>query len=346
MKECINYVKIKDDILQCQNCSHFCHIPEGNTGICGIRKNIKGKLYLLAYGRAIAANIDPIEKKPLYHFYPDSEAYSFGTLGCNFSCGNCQNFDISQMFGQKRKAEKYGSLEWGYPLSPEKIVKEAKANNCKIIAFTYNEPTIWVEYALDTMKIAKKEGLKNVWVSNGFMSPKTLDAVIPYLDAINVDIKSLDNEFYRKNCAAKIDPILENCKTIIKKNVWLEITTLIIPGMSDSEEMLKRIARFIKNELGDHIPWHITAFFGTISWKLKNVPSTTKEKIRRAYKIGKEEGLKYVYAGNIIDIDNDMEDTFCPKCGFKVIDRTGYDVEKIEGKGECPKCGTVIKGRF
>lgn len=334
----------KEKELQCQACNHFCVIKKEDVGLCGVRQNINGKLKLLVYGKAVAANIDPIEKKPLFNFYPSFNAYSVGTMGCNFRCGNCQNFDISQMFESKRKVERYESLNWGYPLAPEQIVDEAIANGCQIIAYTYNEPTVWAEYALDTMKIARKKGLKNVWVSNGYMSEKNLDEAIPYLDAINIDIKSYDEKFYLENCGAKLKPILENCKRLVKKKVWLEITTLIIPGMSDDEKMLQKIARFIKNDLGDFVPWHISAFFGTISWKLKGVSSTPREKIERAYEIGKNEGLKYVYAGNILD--GDMEDTFCPNCDFKVFDRNVYDVIRYDKDGECPNCGMKIDGKF
>lgn len=299
MKECYLYKKLDSQVVECQTCSHFCKIKEGEIGICGIRQDIEGKLYLLAYGRAAALNIDPIEKKPLYHFLPGSFAYSFGTLGCNFRCANCQNYDISQMYGLKKKVNEYQRLNWGQEISPAEIVRGAKENKCQSIAYTYNEPTIFLEYALDTMKLAKKEGLKNVWVSNGYMSNQTLDLIIPYLDAINVDIKSFDDEFYKTICGARLQPVLENCKRLVKEKVWLEITTLIIPTLSDDENMLRQIARFIKNELGDFVPWHVSAFSGLISWKLQDLPDTPFEKVKRAHQIGREEGLKNVYMGNV-----------------------------------------------
>lgn len=338
------YKKIDSEKLQCRACNHFCAIENKKVGLCGVRKNDNGKLKLLVYGKAIGSNIDPIEKKPFFHFYPGSSAYSFGTMGCNFHCGNCHNFDISQIFGSKGKVESYEKLNWGYPLSPEEVVEDAIKNECKTIAYTYNEPTIWTEYALDTMKIAKKKGLKNIWISNGYMSEEVLNAIIPQLDAINIDIKSFDEKFYLKNCGAKLAPILENCKRLVREKVWIEITTLIIPGMSSDEKMLRKIARFIKNELGDFVPWHLTAFFGPISWKLKDIPSATKKEIEEAYQIGKEEDLKYVYSGNVLD--GDMEDTFCPDCGFKVVDRVGYDISNKMESGKCPKCGRIIEGKF
>lgn len=330
--------------MQCETCHHFCKIQENHTGVCGIRQNLKGKLYLLTYGKAIAANVDPIEKKPLFHFLPGSKIFSFGTLGCNFRCANCQNYDISQMYGLKGRAEEYIKIDWGKNMSPDEAVKQAKKNGCESIAYTYNEPTIFLEYALDTMKLAKKEGLKNVWVSNGFMSDKTLDLIIPYLDAINIDIKSFEDGFYQTNCGARIQPVLDNCKRMAMDGVWTEITTLVIPTLSDNEEMLRNVAKFIKNELGDFVPWHVSAFSGAISWKLKRLPDTSAAKINRAYAIGKEEGLKYVYAGNVWE--EDFESTFCRKCGEKVIRRVGYEVFRKDKNGKCPKCVTEIKGIF
>ena len=187
----------------------------------------------------------------------------------------------------------------GENLPPQKIVELAKENNCPSISYTYTEPTIFLEYALDTMKLAQKAGLKNIWVSNGFMSKETLKIVMPYLDAINVDIKSFDDKFYRENCGARLEPILENCKEIVKNKIWLEMTTLLIPTLSDDEKMLEKIARFIKNELGDFIPWHVSAFSGAISWKLQSLPETPVEKVEKACEIGKKAGLKNVYTGNV-----------------------------------------------
>jgi pyruvate formate lyase activating enzyme len=299
MKECLSYKILDSGLAQCLACHHFCKIAEGTTGICGIRQNINSKLFLLTYGRPAAVNIDPIEKKPLYHFLPGSKTFSLGTLGCNFRCGNCQNFGISQALEQKENRKDLEKINWGRDLSPAEAVRLAKKNNCASIAYTYNEPTIFFEYALDTMKLAQAAGLKNVWVSNGYMSDKTLDLIIPYLDAINVDIKSFDDKFYQTNCGARLEPVLNNCRRLVKEKIWTEITTLVIPILSDDEKMLDCIAGFIKNELGDFVPWHVSAFSGGISWKLHDLPDTTVEKIKRACSIGKEAGLKNVYAGNI-----------------------------------------------
>lgn len=344
MKECLNYVKIDPRTLQCQTCAHFCKIKEGRVGICGIRQNIGGKLYLLTYGKAAAAHIDPIEKKPLFHFLPGSVSYSLGTIGCNFRCANCQNYDISQMFGLKGVVKEYQKLNWGYSLPPKKIVEEALETGCQSIAYTYTEPTVFLEYALDTMKLAKKKGLKNVWVSNGFMSNQTLDTIIPYLDAINVDIKSFDDAFYRSNCDGKVNPVLENCKRLVKEKVWLEVTSLVIPTLSDDEKMLRQVAKFIREELGDFVPWHVSAFSGAISWKLQHLPDTSAHAIKKICRIGKEEGLKYVYAGNVWE--KEVESTYCPKCQELVIERIGYRVTRHDKEGKCPRCGEKIEGVF
>ena len=344
MKECLNYEKIDAQTLRCQTCSHFCKIKKGRVGVCGIRQNIGGKLYLLTYGKAAAAHIDPIEKKPLFHFLPGSLSYSLGTIGCNFRCANCQNYDISQIFGLKGRVREYSKLNWGFDLAPEEIVREALKNKCQSISYTYTEPTIFAEYALDTMKLAKKQGIKNIWVSNGFMSQKTLDAIGPYLDAINVDIKSFDEEFYESNCGARLNPVLENSKRLAEERVWLEITTLIIPTLSDDEKMLKKIARFIKKELGDFVPWHVSAFSGAISWKLKHLPDTPVATVKKACAIGKKEGLKYVYTGNIWE--DGVENTLCPQCGKVAIKRAGFSVERLDKNGKCLSCGKILDGVF
>jgi pyruvate formate lyase activating enzyme len=344
MKECLNYKKLDKGIIQCQTCSHFCKIKDGNVGICGIRENIGGKLYLLTYGKAIAIHVDPIEKKPFFHFLPGTFAYSFGTLGCNFRCDNCQNYDISQMLGYKGKVNEYQKFDWGDDMAPEEIVEEAIKCNCRSIAYTYNEPTIFVEYALDTMKKAREKGLKNVWVSNGYMTRETLDAILPWLDAINVDIKSYDDGFYQSNCGAHVKPVLDNCKYLVEKGVWLEITTLIIPTLSDDENMLKKIAQFIKTELGDFIPWHVSAFSGAVSWKLQHLDDTPDDTIRKAHDIGHKEGLKYVYAGNIWD--SELESTKCSNCGNNFIDRIAYEVSSCNRSGKCRECGKKIEGVF
>ncbi len=283
MKEALLYKKLTGRKVQCQACAHYCLISPGQRGICRVRKNRDGKLYSLVYGKAIAVNIDPIEKKPLYHFLPNTYTYSMATVGCNFRCANCQNWQISQ------------ANQGGQNLTPKEIVQEALNSHCPSISYTYTEPTIFLEYALETMKLAKEKGLKNIWVTNGFMSPQTLKLIIPYLDAANVDLKSFEESFYQKYCAGRLKPVLENLKALKKNGIWLEITTLIIPGLTDQEKMLKKIGQFIKKELGPETPWHISRFFPEVSWKMKKLPATPLESIEKAQQIGLKTGLKYVY---------------------------------------------------
>jgi pyruvate formate lyase activating enzyme len=296
MKEVYLYKKLAGRKTQCRTCPHFCLILPGNKGICRVRENINGKLYALNYAKAVALNIDPIEKKPFFHFLPGSQTLSFAAVGCNFSCLNCQNWDISQGI---KKNSLIGKEIPGKVLLPKQIVKMALEKNLPSISYTYSEPTIFLEYALDTMILAKKAGLKNVFVSNGFMSPESAKLIIPYLDAINIDIKSFSEDFYNKVCQAKLKPVLNTAKLMKKANVWLEITTLAIPTLSDSEENFKNIAQFIKKELGPETPWHISRFCSYLSWQLKNLPDTPLKTIKIAYSIGKKTGLKYVYVGNI-----------------------------------------------
>jgi len=333
MKEALLYKKLTDKKVRCQNCPHFCVISVGKRGICGVRENIDGKLFALNYGKAIAVNIDPIEKKPLFHFLPGSYSLSIATVGCNFRCLNCQNFDISQGFKGVKEIP-------GEDLPPEKIVEMAIKNNLPSISYTYTEPGIFIEYALDTMKLAKKAGLKNNFVSNGFMTEESAKLVIPYLDANNIDIKGFSEEFYRENCGGKLKPVLETAKLMKKSGVWVEITTLAIPGRSDSEEMFRGIAKFIYEELGPETPWHISQFSGVISWKLQHIPDTPVETLEMGYKIGKEVGLKYVYTGNIPGLSS--ENTVCPKCEAIAINRMNYIIHRHDKNGKCPKCGADL----
>jgi len=335
MKEAYLYKKLKVSGagVQCQNCAHYCVISPAKRGLCGVRENIDGKLYALNYEKCIACHIDPIEKKPFFHFLPGSHSLSIATVGCNFKCKACQNWNISQM------PQLTGKIE-GEDLTPEEIVKMAIENNLPSISYTYIEPTVFLEYALDTMKLAKKAGLKNNWVTNGFMSEEALDLITPYLDAANVDLKGFTEEFYQKVCAGRLQPVLENLKRIKGKGIWSEVTTLVIPTLNDDEKTFKDIANFIKNELGSETPWHITQFSGQISWKLQDLPDTPVETLKMAYEIGKKAGLKYVYTGNVPGLPS--EDTFCPKCGALCIDRTNYIIHRHDKAGFCPKCGVDL----
>jgi pyruvate formate lyase activating enzyme len=298
-------------------------------GICGVRENREGKLYALTYGKAISEAIDPIEKKPFYHFLPGTKSLSIATLGCNFRCDNCQNWQISQ--GSKGEA-----VIDGFDLPPEKVIEDAQKEDCPSIAYTYTEPTIFFEYAFDCMKLAKKEGIKNVFVTNGYMTKEMLKMAKGYLDAANVDLKFFDDKMYLSNCGGHLAPILDNLKTMRKLGIWVEITTLSIPTLSDSKEMFEKIAQFIKNELGSEVPWHLSRFSADISYKLNNLKDTSLNTLEMAYEIGKKAGLKYVYLGNVPG--HQGENTFCPKCGTKVIERIGYQIKRFDRNGRCPKC--------
>ena len=292
MKEVYLYKKLKDKKVQCQNCAHYCIIENGQRGKCNVKENKNGKLYSLVYGKVAALSIDPIEKKPLFHFLPETYSLSFSTVGCNFQCLNCQNYNISQVFPKNNQI-------FGKDLSPKKIVSIALENNLPSISYTYTEPAIFSEYSLDVMKLARKKGLKNVWVSNGFWSKELFNLIYPYLDAVNIDIKSSEDSFYVKYCGAKLKPVLDTLKRLKEKRIWTEITTLVIPTLNDKEKIFREIAKFIKNELGEETPWHIDRFFGAISWKLQNLSDTPIKTLKKAKQIGEKVGLKHIYIGNI-----------------------------------------------
>ena len=333
MREALLYKNLgKDNLVQCQTCQHCCTLKPGERGKCGVRKNINGKIYSLVYGRVAALNIDPIEKKPFFHFMPGTETLSLGTVGCNFQCHNCLNWNISQ------SPKLTGKIE-GEETTPEKIIETAIRYRCPSIAYTYNEPTVFLDFALDTMKLAKKRGLRNVWVSNGFMTKKALELIVPYLDAINIDLKGFSDDFYQKYCGGRLKPILENMIDLKKRKIWLEITTLVIPNLLN-EKTFTQIARFIKDNLGKETPWHLSRFFPEISWQMRYIATTPLALLQKACDIGVAEGLFYVYGGNVPGLAS--EDTYCPKCHQKMIDRTGYAVERYDKNGYCSNCGTNL----
>lgn len=315
--------------VTCTACNHYCRIKEGYVGICGVRKNVGGGLVLLVYGLSSGYHVDPIEKKPLFHFLPGSEVFSFGTFGCNFGCGFCQNWQISQ-------ASKKGAMkDYGINLSPEEIVDYCVKNKIPSIAYTYNEPTIFVEYALDVMKLARKNKIKNVWVTNGYESKECIELIAPFLDAANIDLKGFSENFYLKNCKARLSPVLDTIKSLYKKGVWVELTTLLIPGENDSDKELSQIAEFIK-KLSPNIPWHVSAFHP--DFEMLGKEPTSVASLMHAHDIGRKEGLKYVYVGNVV---SDFENTNCPKCGKLLIARVGFMVSNVFTK--CI-CGEEVKG--
>jgi len=334
------YKKLNNNDIQCLACVNQCKIKNNQVGICGVRQNKNGKLNLLVENRPIAINLDPVEKKPLFHFLPGTEIFSFGTFGCNFRCAFCQNWDISQFpKGNKDFEEFIEKTTEFWP--PEKIVNYCLENKIPSIAYTYNEPTIFIEYALKTMILARKNGIKNVFVSNGYQSNETIKEIAPYLDAINIDLKSMSEKFYQKVCGAHLEPVLKNIKTFYQKGVWIELTTLIIPEENDSEKELKEIAQFIV-QIDKNIPWHISRFFP--SYQMINYKETSIETIKKAYEIGKKAGLNFVYGGNIIN--SSLENTWCPQCGALLVTRNNYNIKITENfsKGRCLKCGAEIKG--
>ncbi len=333
MKEVSLYKKLDDKKVQCQNCPHYCIIAPNKRGICGVKENKNGKLFSLVYEKACSLEIDPIEKKPFFHFMPGTRSLSVATVGCQFACHSCQNWQISQAPKPNKKIE-------GENISPKEIIKVAKDNKLPSISYTYTDPIIFSEYALDTMKLAKKERLKNAWVTSGFLSKKLLSLISPFLDAANVDLKSFDDSFYRQYCGGRLRPVLDTLIRMKEKKIWVEITTLIIPGLNDSEENFKKTAQFIKKELGSETPWHLSRFSGAISWKLKDAPDTPIKTLEKAYEIGKKSGLKYVYLGNVFN--SSQESTFCPKCQAKMIDRVGYTIQRYDKNGKCTKCKTNL----
>jgi pyruvate formate lyase activating enzyme len=325
------YKPYKRDRLMCILCQHYCKIKEGQSGICGVNKNVGGKIECLVYGYPSSINVDPIEKKPLYHFLPGSKAFSFGTVGCNFHCPFCQNWGISQT--REVDTSRY--------FSPELIVQMAIDNDCRSIAYTYNEPTIFYPYARDISFEAKRRGLKNVFVTNGFESGEMIDDMKGIMDAVNVDLKSFDAKYYKKELGGDLEKILENLKHFVANGIWTEVTTLVIPTQNDSEEELSSIAAFIANELGVDVPWHITAFHP--DYKSRDLPRTSTESLDRAYDIGKKHGLRYVYKGNITQ----ESPTLCPACAEVVIERDHFkNIRNFLKGSHCPKCGTAIEGVF
>lgn len=286
-KECTLYKSEKNNKVKCLACNHYCIISKGKTGVCSVRKNINGKLFLLVYGKIASMNVDPIEKKPLYHFLPGSSAYSIGTVGCNFSCSFCQNFDISQK-------SKEGII-FGKDVTPEEVVDSAVKTGCKSIAYTYNEPIIFSEFIYECAKLAHLKGLKNIMVTNGYWSFESFDYLKDLIDAVNIDLKG-DEEFYKKYCGGKLQPVLDTIKRCYENKIHVEITTLLMNSLNDSDESLKKISLFIAN-LDKNIPWHISRFFP--HYKMIDKKITSKKSLEKAYKIGKKAGLTNVYLGNI-----------------------------------------------
>ena len=333
MKEAYLYERLENERVRCFLCNHRCLIKSGDKGVCGVRKNRSGTLVSLVYEKVIASHSDPIEKKPLFHFLPGTSSYSIATVGCNFRCLFCQNADISQMPSDHNQII-------GENMTPEKIVQDAVGTRSASISYTYTEPTIYFELAVDTARLAVSEGLKNVFVSNGYMTEQCLQDMYPDLHAANVDLKAFNERFYKEQCGAKLQPVLKTLEIMKKMGIWLEVTTLLIPGLNDSMEELKELAQFIAG-LDPNIPWHISRFHPT--YRLTNVRATPAEIIRSARDLGYEAGLRYVYTGNLPG--DEGEKTFCHDCGELLIDRLGFHVSQNRiKKNHCPDCGAKIPG--
>jgi len=334
MHEARLYDRLEDDRIACRVCAHRCTILPGNRGVCGVRENRGGTLYSLTYGRLISQAVDPIEKKPLFHFYPGSDAFSIASVGCNLHCRFCQNWEISQMPRDEGRIA-------GSEVPAEAVVAAARRYGCRSIAYTYTEPATFFEYAYDTSVLAHAAGIANVFVTNGYMAADLLEAYHPYLDAANVDLKAFRDEFYRRLCGARLAPVLDALKLMKRQGVWLEVTTLIIPGHNDDPGELADLAGFIARELGPGTPWHVSRFHP--AYRLTDAPPTPAATLRRAYDIGREAGLHYVYIGNLPGLRG--EDTICPHCGQTVIARYGFTVlERHTRDGTCAYCGTAIEG--
>lgn len=327
-KESILYKKLEKNNVQCKTCCHNCIINPNNFGICNVRQNVNGKLYVKHYDKFSCISIDPIEKKPLFHFYPGNQILSIGSFGCNFKCQFCQNYDISQNFSSFSILKK---------ISPNMLIDIAKSKNINMIAYTYNEPTVFFEYVLETSKLAKKERIKNVWVSNGYFSDSAFMKIKNYIDAINIDFKSMNSKFYQKYVGGNLDNVLLNIEKCFSNNIHLEITYLLIEGLNNNEYDINKLTKFIKN-ISEKIPLHISKFHP--SYKMMNIPPTNFQSLYNAYKIAKKNGLLYVYIGNI---NNDYENTFCPNCNKLIIQRNEFSIKKhfIE-KAQCANCKSKI----
>jgi pyruvate formate lyase activating enzyme len=349
-REALLYKKLGRGNVQCNLCPRRCIILTDKAGYCGVRQNVEGKLYTLIYGKVSSINIDPIEKKPLFHFHPGSLALSLGTIGCNMRCIHCQNWQISHVIPVKGFADhKVYNIVEEIPtdyVSPEAMVEMAHKYKCSGIAWTYNEPTIWLEYTLDGAKLAKQKGLYTAYVSNGYITPEALDTIGPYLDAFRIDVKGFTGQFYRKLAqVSNWETILEAAERAKKKwNMHVEIITLVIPKWNDDEEQLRSIADWIVDALGDETPWHVTRFMPHL--ELGHIPPTPIPTLERARQIGMDAGLKYVYIGNVLG--HSGEHTYCKTCQKLLIERVGYEITKfnVTDEGKCRFCSADVNLRL
>lgn len=326
---------LEDGSVRCGVCAHRCLVRPGRRGICAVRENRGGRLMSLAYGQVVAVGVDPIEKKPLFHVAPGSRAYSIATAGCPFHCRFCQNWEIAQ-------GPRLGLDLASRPFPPGEVVAAARASGAGAIAYTYVEPTVFLEYALDTAELAREAGLLNLFVTDGYATPQAVRLLAPVLDAANVDLKAFDDAFYRKLCGARLAPVLDCIVAMRDAGIWLELTTLVIPGWNDDDAGLAALARWIVGTLGPETPWHVSRFFP--AFRMADVPPTPLATLRRATDLGREAGLMHVYVGNAPELG--LEDTCCAGCGRVVIERQGYRTRSLLGGDRtCPWCGRALAGR-
>jgi pyruvate formate lyase activating enzyme len=324
-----DFYRQEGDRIVCTLCRHYCKLGEGQVGVCGVNANEGGRLRNLVYGKVAALNIDPIEKKPLYHFLPGTTALSIGTVGCNFQCPFCQNWQISQSH----------TIDVSQSVTPEQLVEAAVREGCSTIAYTYNEPTVFYPFAKDVAVLARRQGLKNIFVSNGLETPEVIEDMKGIIDGFNIDLKSFNAEYYKKTLKGSLEGVLDTLKLLKKGGFWVEVTTLIVPGDNDSDEELTQIAGFIADELDPFTPWHISAFHP--DYKVDDKLPTPIETLSRAEAIGRGAGLEYIYMGNV-PTDGI---TYCPECNTPLIERQGFYVvaDRLED-GKCSKCGREIEG--
>lgn len=327
--------------VRCLACGHRCLIPPNGSGVCKVRF-YDGEQLRVPWGYVAGLNVDPIEKKPFYHFLPGADALSFGMLGCNFRCDYCQNWLTSQTLRDPAAdPSRYGGRAYR-EITPEELVALARRSGARVVTSTYNEPLITTEWAVDVFRLAKAEGLKCTYVSNGFATPEVLEYLAPWLDGMKVDLKSMREATYRK-LGGRLSVVLDTIRELYKRNIWTEIVTLVVPGLNDSPEELRELARFIASVSPD-IPWHVTAFHS--DYKMESTPNTRVEQLIMAANIGREEGLRYVYAGNIPGAVGDLENTRCPQCRSLLVRRFGFAVleNNVAAEGKCPHCGHLIPG--
>jgi len=331
-KEALFYDKLENKAVQCRLCPRNCFIPSGKRGFCGVRENREGALYALSYGKLVALHIDPIEKKPLFHFLPGTKAFSIATAGCNLKCKFCQNWEISQKLPEE--------VNYEY-IAPEDLVKKIRESGCNVIAYTYTEPTIFYEYMLETAKLARACGIKNVMHSSGYVNEKPLRELAKYMDAANIDLKGFSDDYYVKMSEGTLEPVLKSLKVLKEEKVHLEITNLVLPGYNDDNENVTKMCLWIKENLGPETPLHFSRFWPL--YKLAALNPTPLETLERARKIAQGAGLKYVYIGNMPG--HDGESTYCPRCKKIVVKRSGYSILEINlANGKCKFCGEFIEG--